>query len=129
MPRRTLDCKDPRFLLVALASAAVIVAAAWMGRDLPRGAPAKLALALAQAAATTVVVLMMVRGIRQLDELQRRIQLEALAGAFAGTAILVTAWGFLEIAGAPEIRWGLWIWPAMTVLWAGGLLLARRRYR
>jgi hypothetical protein len=129
MPRRALDCKDPRFLLIALAAAAVIVGAAWMGRDLPRGGPGKLGLAIAQAGATTVVVLMIVRGIRRLDELQRRIQLEALAGAFAGTAILVTTWGFLEIAGAPEIRWGLWIWPAMTVLWAGGLLLARRRYR
>jgi hypothetical protein len=129
MPRASLDCKDPRFLMAALAAAAVIVGAAWMGRGLPRGAPWKLVLALAQAGATTVIVLMMVRGIRQLDELQRRIQLEALAAAFAGTAILVTAWGFLEIAGAPEVRWGLWIWPAMTVLWAGGLLVARRRYR
>jgi len=115
--------------MAAVAAAAVIVGAAWVGRDLPRGAPWKLALALAQAGASTVIVLMMVRGIRKLDELQRRIQLEALAAAFAGTAILVTAWGFLEIAGAPEVRWGLWIWPAMTVMWTGGLLVARRRYR
>ena len=129
MPRSGLDCRDPRFLSAALAAAVVIVGAAWLGRDLPRGDPWKLALALAQAGATTVVVVMTVRGIRRLDELQRRIQLEALAAAFAGTAILVTTWGFLEVAGAPEVRWGLWIWPAMTVLWAGGLLVARRRYR
>jgi hypothetical protein len=129
MPRNGLDCRDPKFVGVALAAAVVIAGAAWLGRDLPRGSPAKLGLAVVQAASTTLVILMTVWGMRGLDELQRRIHLEALAGAFAGTAILVSGWGFLEMAGAPAVRWGLWIWPAMSTLWAAGLLIARRRYR
>lgn len=129
MPRSSLDCRDPRFVGVALVAAIVIGAAAWLGKDLPRGSPARLGLAVLQAAATTLVILMTVWGMRGLDELQRRIHLEALAGAFAGTAILVSGWGFLEIAGAPPVRWGLWIWPAMSTLWVAGLLIARRRYR
>jgi hypothetical protein len=110
-------------------AAAVILGAAWLGKDLPRGTPWKLALAVVQGSATTVVILLAVRDMRRLDELQRRIHLEALGLAFAGTAIVVTGWGFLEQAGAPEVRWGLWIWPAMCALWVAGLLVARRRYR
>ena len=128
MPRRGLDCSSPRYLATAMLAAVVIVGAAWLGKELPRGSPWKLSLALVQAGATAMVVLMTVRGMRHLDELQRRIHLEALAAAFAGTAILVTTWGFLENAGAPEVRWGLWLWPLMTVLWVGGLAVARRRY-
>ena len=129
MRRASLDCRDPRFVGVALLAAVVIAGATWLGKDLPRGSPGKLSLAVVQAAATTLVILMTVRGMGGLDELQRQIHLEALAVAFAGTAILVSAWGFLEIAGAPAVRWGLWIWPVMSVLWAAGLVVARRRYR
>ncbi|HEX5042707.1 MAG TPA: hypothetical protein VFV75_07360 [Candidatus Polarisedimenticolaceae bacterium] len=129
MRRAGLDCRDPRFVGVALVAAVVIAGAAWLGRELPPGSPARLGLAVVQAMATTLVIVLTVWGMRGLDELQRRIHLEALAGAFAGTAILVSGWGFLEIAGAPAVRWGLWIWPIMSVLWATGLIVARRRYR
>ena len=129
MRRAGLDCTDPRFLAAAVAAALVIVGAAWLGKDLRPGSTGKLGLAVLQGAATTVVIVLTARGLRQLDELQQKIHLEALAVAFAGTAILVTSWGFLENAGAPEVRWGVWIWPAMSTLWAVGLMVARRRYR
>lgn len=129
MRRSALSCSDPRYLGLALAGALFILAAAWLGKDLPRGAPLRLLLAVGQGAATALIILLSLRGLRELDELQRRIHLEALLVAFAGTAILATGWGFLELAGAPEVRWGLWIWPAMSLLWAVGLVFARRRYR
>jgi hypothetical protein len=129
MRREALSCTDPRFLGFALAAAAVVVGAAWLGRDLPQGSPAKLGLALGQGLATALVIALSIRNLRRLDELQRKIHLEALVVAFAGTGIVVTCWGFLEMAGAPEVRWGKWIWPAMCALWAAGLLVARRRYR
>jgi hypothetical protein len=110
-------------------SAAFVLLAAWLSKDLPKGAPLRLLLAVGQAAATTLIIVLSLRGLRQLDELQRRIHLEALVLAFAGTAILVTGWGFLELAGAPEARWGLWLWPAMSALWATGIYFGRRRYR
>lgn len=72
-----------------------------------------------------------VRMFRQVDELQRRIQLESLGFAFPATALLVIAVDLLEQARVvPAVRWG---WPglvtAMCLLWLGGWLMACRRYR
>jgi multisubunit Na+/H+ antiporter MnhB subunit len=118
-----------RFLTLAVVTAVVIVAAAWAGKPLPLRSPGRIALALLQGAATTVLIVAMARPMRHYDELQRRIQLEALALAFAGTAILATAYGFLVNAGLPDIDWGAWIWPGMVSLWAVSLIIANRRYR
>jgi hypothetical protein len=118
-----------RFLTLAVVTAGVIVAAAWAGKPLPLRSPGRIALALLQGAATTVLIVATARPMRHYDELQRRIQLEALALAFAGTAILATAYGFLVNAGLPDIDWGAWIWPGMVSLWAVSLIIANRRYR
>ena len=77
------------------------------------------------AAATAWIVL---RELRRMDELQRRIQLEALGFSFAGTAILTFSYGFLEGLGYPRLSM-FSVWPILAVLWGVGLALARRRYR
>ena len=77
------------------------------------------------AAATAWIVL---RELRRMDELQRRIQLEALGFSFAGTAILTFSYGFLEGLGYPRLSM-FTVWPILAVLWGVGLALARRRYR
>jgi len=79
--------------------------------------------------ASSVVIVIAILSIRSMDEMQQRIQLEALAIAFAGTGILATTYGFLQNAGLPPIEWGMWIWPAMVGLWALALTFASRRYR
>ena len=76
------------------------------------------------AAAMAWIVL---RELRRMDELQRRIQLEALGFSFAGTAILSFSYGFLEGLGYPRLSM-FTVWPILAVLWAVGLVLARRRY-
>jgi Kef-type K+ transport system membrane component KefB len=118
-----------RILTIALSTALAIIAAAWVGRQFPLRSPMRISMALVQGAATAVLIVALARPMRQMDELQRRIQLEALALAFAGTAILATSYGFLINAGLPEIDWGEWIWPGMCVLWAIGFVIAGRRYR
>ena len=77
------------------------------------------------AAAAAWVVL---RELRRMDELQRRIQLEALGFSFAGTAILTFSYGFLEGLGYPKLSMFA-VWPILAGLWALGLVLARRRYQ
>jgi hypothetical protein len=67
------------------------------------------------------------RQLRSLDELQLRIELEGLAFAFAGTAMLSFGYGFLEGTDWPRQSM-FWILPLMVVLRFIGLQLARRRY-
>ncbi len=67
------------------------------------------------------------RQLHRMDELQRRMQLEALAFAFAGTALVTFSYGFMENAGFPRISMFA-VWPLMGALWTIGLVLGRRRY-
>jgi hypothetical protein len=66
--------------------------------------------------------------IARLDEMQRRIQTEAIAIGFAGTAILVGGWGLLGFAGFSQPNWGLVIM-VMSVMWLAGKLWTLWRYR
>jgi len=77
------------------------------------------------AAAMAWVIL---RELRRMDELQRRIQLEALGFSFAGTAVLTFSYGFLEGLGYPKLSM-FTVWPILATLWIVGLVLARRRYQ
>lgn len=117
-------------VVICLVSALVIVAASLFARQFERGSAARMAIALFQGAATAVAIIVPVRSIRGLDEMFQRIQLEALAFAFAGTGVITTAYGFLVSAGLPERSWN-WalVWPLMALLWAVGMVWASRRYR
>lgn len=68
-----------------------------------------------------------IRFLGRMDELQRRIQLEAIAFSFGVTGILTFAYGFLQLAGLPALSW-IWIFPAMVALWGIGVGFASRRY-
>ncbi len=89
--------------------------------------PWRTAVALSPMLACVVCCLVVLRQLRRMDEMQRRIQLEALGFAFAGTAMLSFSYGFLEGLAYPRLSM-FTIWPVMAVLWCLGLVLARRRY-
>jgi len=119
-----------RFVIwAALLAAVVILGAALAAKQFERGSAPRIALALLQGLASASAVILPVRSIRALDELQQRIQLEALAFAFAGTGILTTMYSFLTNAGLPAIDWGTYVWPLMVLLWAIGVAVSRARYR
>jgi hypothetical protein len=117
------------FLLFSLVMAAVIMASAKLAHGMPKGSAMRIALALIEGLASSLVIVGMMRSLRHVDELQRRIFLEGLALAFAGTGVLATTYGFLVNAGLPDIDWGAFVWPAMMALWVLGMWIARRRYR
>ncbi len=129
MNRKAWSPYSARFVALGLGVAAIMIGAALAARGFPRGSAARVGLALVQGAASATLIIAMVRSIRQLDEFQQRVQLEALAFSFEGTGVFATAYGFLVNAGLPEIEWGAVIWPLMVGLWAIGLTIANRRYR
>ena len=73
------------------------------------------------------VLVAWLRFFRRMDELQQRMQMEALAFAFGGTAMITFSYGFLQSAGLPDLNW-FFVWPLMTALWILGGLIARRRW-
>jgi hypothetical protein len=109
-----------------LHAAVVTVAGRWL-RANPQSAW-RVAVAVAPVIPFVLAGWAWVRLFRQVDELQRRMHVEALAFAFGGTALCVITYGFLETAGfQPVSAW--WVWVVMGLLWFVGSRLARRRWR
>ncbi|WP_152362568.1 hypothetical protein [Microlunatus speluncae] len=106
--------------LVLLALSVVLVRAAgdspwrWLAVLLP--VPAVVAVAWA-----------VLRQIRRSDELQGRISVEALAIGFAIGSLITFSYGFLQLAGAPQLSW-FFVWPVYAVGWLIGVVITRRRY-
>ena len=126
---RPFRCFNLRVLLVALAVAALVLGASWIGRGYPlRSAPRILA-GLIKVAAFLWLTLEVIRSIRRLDELEQRIHVDALAIAGTITVIGVGSWGFLEKAGLPAVEWSKWILSMLSVGWALAVVWIGRRYR
>ena len=77
--------------------------------------------------ALTAVVVVAMRSLRRMDELERKMHTEAMAFAFLCSILIIAAYTFLKAAGleTPPVHWLL---PAMMSCWAMGVLLAFRRY-
>jgi hypothetical protein len=71
-----------------------------------------------------------IRGLRQGDELQRRIQLEALAIAFPLSILLLMILGLVQLATPlnPDDWSYRHVWPLLPLFWFGGQMIARRKY-
>lgn len=69
-----------------------------------------------------------IRQVRRADEMQRMLQFEALAIAFAATALSTFNYGFLESVGFPKLSMFA-VWPLMAGFWIVGSVIAQWRYR
>ena len=127
--KNPFNCYSPWFYALVAASVAIVVAGAFVGHALPARSAARIAAALVQGASTAAVIVSVFHSIRRLDELEQRIQYESVALAFAATAVVVTAYGFLEQSGLPGISWGLWVYPLMFAFWGIAWTFVARRYR
>jgi hypothetical protein len=86
--------------------------------------------ALAPLLPSAVIVGLLWRGLRSLDEMHRRIQLEALAFAFPLSIVLLWILGLLELAiKLDPDNWGYrHVWAMLPTFYLVGLALAWRRY-
>lgn len=92
-------------LLVGLAAyaAMLIVSQRVLGGGI-ESQSASILIALSPMLPAVFICGVVMRSIRHLDEMQRKLQFEALALAFAGTALITFSYGFLEGAGFPKSR-------------------------
>lgn len=107
--------------------ALLLVGAIWFINGNPTS-PWRIPVVLLPMLPALFIPIVIVRQLRRMDELQRQIQLEALAFAFAGSAVLTFGYGFLELVGAPAMG-GFVVWPLMAALWVIGIGIASRRFR
>ena len=91
---------------------------------------ARVVAAIAPTPLGAAALLAILRGARELDELERRIQLEALATAFVLAVLLIMTLGLMELA--VTLNRDDWsyrhVWAMLPMLYFAGLVFARRRY-
>jgi len=68
------------------------------------------------------------RYLAGIDELQQKIQLQAIGFAAGTTGLLTFAYGFLELVGFSQFS-TFFIFPMMIMLWGLGLFYFTRRYQ
>lgn len=115
----------------ALVSVVVAISCGWLLRNTQPAALVRVVLALLPVIPSALYILAVVRSIRSMDELQRRIQLEAVTFAFVGTLILSLMYGMLQKSGFFRAWAWDWegIWLMMFGLWLVGYFAAVRRYQ
>jgi hypothetical protein len=132
MPETVAHRRSARRYSIELSSALVLYAGVliptifWL-RAYP-DASARWAVALLPAIPVLLVFWAVIRFLSRMDELGRRMVTEALAAAFAGSAMLVITFGLLEVGGMPRMSpWLIWI--AMGAIWALASAVVIRRFR
>ncbi len=116
-------------LVAVIALILSIIVVSWLLETQELGPASRLALALAPVAAWIFTLITYFRLIQQLDELQRRIHLEALAFAFSGLAVAIFACEYLRKAGFISMLKPDYVLMMMMILWPLGFAIAWRRYR
>ena len=119
------DLKLNAWALVAVAVA--FASRWWLQQHRDWALPLQSVIALAPLAPSLFYVQSIARWIGGMDELQRRIQLEAVAFSFLATCLITLTWAFQQNAGLPRFDVS-WVAPLLIALWGLGLGIAKRRY-
>jgi|HubBroStandDraft_6_1064221.scaffolds.fasta_scaffold137734_3 hypothetical protein len=115
---------------LALLAGVLMIAASLMNRVSEPGPALRVALAILPVLPLAALAWAIMRAIASLDELQRRIQLDAMSAVFVGGIFVAVIYGQLQHAhvGLPDLNWA-YFYPVQLVLWAIGYLIASRRYQ
>ena len=126
MTKELRQAMKPMVASVAAAFLGVIASA--LLKNYQFAPPVKVLVALLPAPAYAVLIYVILRGVRDMDEMQRRIHLEAAAICLMATAMVTVTYGFLGLAGAPQPNWAF-VTCLMALLYTVGYAVAYRHYR
>lgn len=114
--------------LMAAWAAAFLGGMALIERDVVAGGPIGWGLAALNLALAAAVLFAYVRYLREADELQRRIHIEALALGIGGGWLAFAGYRLFELLGAPFADRGSVV-VVMAIFYMVGFVLGQRRYR
>ncbi len=115
------------FFLAMAAYVVILIIALTLINLSPHNAWWRVPLVLAPVIPAIFGVIAFMRFMSRMDELQRRIQFEALAFSFGVSGLTFFSYGFLEAIGFPHISL-LWVFPFMVAMWGIGGAIASQRY-
>ena len=117
------------FLGVLCLATAIDIGAGWLLGQPEFGSHARIIFALLPIPANLVLVAVIVRAIRRLDEFLRHVHLEAVAIAFLLTGLAVFVYGFLQKAQAVRpLNVGI-VWIFMALFYGIGYVIAAKHHR
>ncbi|MFZ0419376.1 MAG: hypothetical protein WAM04_14850 [Candidatus Sulfotelmatobacter sp.] len=126
-----MDANRKRYLKELGSSMAAYTAMVAVSTSLMKGhehSPLRYLLAALPVIPSAFAILAALRFFRGLDELQRRIQFEAMAFSFLGTCLISLNWVVLQRAGLPQADF-VWAILLMLALYCIGIRIACRRYQ
>jgi hypothetical protein len=117
-------------LLATLAIASAIdLGAGWLLGQPHLSESTRILIAFLPVPANLVLVTLILRTIRRLDEFLRQVHLEAVAIGFLLTGLAVFVYGYLQRAGAVRsLNVGI-VWFFMLLFYGIGYVIAARHYR
>ena len=116
------------YLTSMITYAVMLIVSAFLIKHVPSSPGWSIPLGLIPMMPLFFAVRAFLRFFHRIDELQRRIQLEALALSFGVTCVVTWGYGLLEYAGLPALSW-IWVPPFMMTLWGIGVHIASRWYQ
>jgi hypothetical protein len=105
----------------------VLFGSVWLMRNLG-DSPWRFPTALLPLIPIAMGLMAFLRFFGAMDELQKRIQLDALAFSFITTGLLTFSYGLLQNVGLPKLSF-IAVFPLMIGLWGMGSVFANWRYR
>jgi hypothetical protein len=115
------------FAISMLAYVVILFASVFLIKGVPDSLW-RIPLALAPIVPIIFALAAFLRYLSGIDELQQRIQLQAIGFAAGAISMLTFAYGLLENVGLPQLSY-VWIFPLTTFLWGVGQAYFSRRYK
>lgn len=116
-----------RFLSAMAVYAVTVIASSWLIQRIDQQNLIRYPIALFPLIPSFFALAAFLRYLRQMDELQRRIQFEAFGFSFGLTGMITFTSSLLERVGVPAIDI-VWVFPMLIVFWGIGVAIATRRY-
>ena len=126
MSKEKITYYKKRFLVSMWAYAVTILGSAYYLRHTEEGA-FDLLISISPMIPIVFGTISMVRAVREMDELERAIEQEAMAVSALAVGLLSFSYGFLENVGFPKLD-VIYILPAMLLGWGFAKIAIKRRY-
>jgi hypothetical protein len=114
----------------AMLAGVSMIAVSLVNRFADPGPALRVVLSIAPVLPLAALAWVIMRAIQHLDELQRRIHLDAMSAAFVSGIFVAVIYGQLQHAriGLPDLNWA-YFYPVQLVSWTIGYVIASRRYQ